>query len=81
MQVPSGKPVSKPGIAADFTVRRPVGPPGNRPGREAGMRLVNGMSAEGAALLNLENKNLVICQPWFCAAPSVLIFDHPYIPT
>jgi len=39
------------------------------------------MSAKGAALLNLENKNLVICQPWFCAAPSVLIFDHPYIPT
>ena len=81
-QVPAGEIVSKPRITDDFTTRRPVGPPGTRPGRKAGMKLVHETNAEGEALLNPENKILIICQLWLCAAPLVLIFvihiSRPY---
>jgi hypothetical protein len=52
---------------------RPVGPKGNRPGRQAGNKCREILSAESAALQMHAKIGFIILEICICAAPSVLI--------
>ncbi len=49
---------------------RPEGPPGNSPGRQAGVRDFDSMSAEGAAL---NRKRIIKCRAFSARFSTILI--------